>query len=239
MVKTCPRCHSKVCLACGEPVSADHEKHVTTRDDPLFHCSNLQGIILGVGLSMLEQVFNDQNLEQADNSIEPPTRNIKRRKTETSTEDEDAVYYAGMQGKRARGGTGYDGDVTEDVRLVNELIMFYIHLKTSCQNTGQLKALAAQRVKDEKIGKLLCAIRVYLPNLNREGGGRTSDYLVHPTALAHLRRRFNYVCSNLLRNDSLADMSERSILYFELLEWLEVKSYWHISVFGITNDCHA
>lgn len=107
-------------------MSADHEKHVTTRDDPLFHCSNLQGIILGVGLSMLEQVFNDQNQEQADNNIEPPTRNIKRRKTETSTEDEDAVYYAGVQGKRARGGTGYDGDVTEDVRLVNGLILSFI-----------------------------------------------------------------------------------------------------------------
>jgi hypothetical protein len=75
---------------------------------------------------MLEQVFNDQNQEQADNNIEPPTRNIKRRKTENSTEDEDAVYYAGMQGKRARGGTGYDGDVTEDVRLVNEFIIKFI-----------------------------------------------------------------------------------------------------------------
>lgn len=92
------------------------------------------------------------------------------------------------------------------------------------QNTGQLKALAAQRSKDEQIAKLLGEIRVYLPNLNREGGGRTSDYLVHPTALAILRRRFNHVCSNLLRNDSLADMSDRSILYFELLEWLEVYS---------------
>lgn len=90
------------------------------------------------------------------------------------------------------------------------------------QNTGQLKALANQRSKDEKISKLLNSIRVYLPNLNREGGGRTSDYLVHPTALAHLRRRFNHICSSLLRNDSLADMSDRSILYFELLEWLEV-----------------
>lgn len=179
---------------------------------------------------MLEQVFNEQNQEQLDNSIEPPTRNIKRRKTETPTEDEDVVYYAGMQGKKAKGGTGYDGEATEDVRLVDELLSFICIPKTSCQNTGQLRALAAQRVKDEKIGKLLCAIRVYLPNLNREGGGRTSDYLVHPTALAHLRRRFNYVCSNLLRNDSLADMSERSVLYFELLEWLEVNSYWYIFV---------
>lgn len=46
--------------------------------------------------------------------------------------------------------------------------------------------------------------------------------MVHPTALAHLRRRFNYICSALLRNDSLTDMSDRSVLYFELFEWLEV-----------------
>jgi hypothetical protein len=78
---------------------------------------------------MLEQVFNEQNQEQTDNNIEPPTRNIKRRKTETSAEDEDAVYYAGMQGKKAKGGTGYDGDATEDVRLVNEFTEFCMHFK--------------------------------------------------------------------------------------------------------------
>lgn len=85
-----------------------------------------------------------------------------------------------------------------------------------------MQALANQKAKDEKIGNLLTSIRNYLPSLHREGGARTSDYLVHPTALAHLRRRFNAICSSLLRNDSLADMSDRSVLYFELLEWLEV-----------------
>ena len=66
------------------------------------------------------------------------------------------------------------------------------------------------------------AIRDYLPSITR---GRTSDYLVHPTTLAHLRRRFNYICSSLLRNDSLADMSDRSVLYFELFEWLQVRQH--------------
>ena len=92
------------------------------------------------------------------------------------------------------------------------------------QTSGQIEAQAIQRAKDEKIGGLLSKIRVYLPNLHRPGGGQTSDYLVHPTALAQLRRRFNYVCSTLLRNDSLSDMSDRSVLYFELLEWLEESS---------------
>ncbi|KAF8974752.1 hypothetical protein BDZ97DRAFT_1647255 [Flammula alnicola] len=208
VAKTCPRCHSKVCLACGEPISVDHEKHSTTREDPLFHCPDLQGVILGVGLTMLDDFFSQQNQDAADN-VDSSIRNTKRRKTDSFSPQEndegDLLYYANVQGKRAKGGTGYDGDATEDI-------------------TGQLRAQAAQRARDEKISKLLSAIRVFLPNLNREGGGRTSDYLVHPTALAHLRRRFNHVCSKLLQNDSLADMSDRSILYFELLEWLETIS---------------
>jgi len=85
--------------------------------------------------------------------------------------------------------------------------------------------MEVQRTKDEKLAKLLSAIRVYLPSLQRPGGGQTSDYLVHPTTLAHLRRRFNFVGSALLRNDSLTDMSDRSVLYFELFEWLEVSDY--------------
>lgn len=95
---------------------------------------------------------------------------------------------------------------------------------TLLKNSGQLEALAAQLSKDKKIGSLLTGVRNYLPDLRREGGGHASDYLPHPTALAHLRRRFNSVCSTLLKNDSLADMSERSVLYYELLEWLGVSS---------------
>ena len=89
--------------------------------------------------------------------------------------------------------------------------------------SGQLEALNAQKAKDEKLANLLTNIRVFLPSVNRETGGHASDYLPHPTALAHLRRRFNFVSSQLLRNDSLSDMSDRNVLYFELFEWLEVQ----------------
>ena len=88
--------------------------------------------------------------------------------------------------------------------------------------SGQLEALNLQKAKDEKLATLLKNIGTFLPSVNREGGGHASDYLVHPTTLAHLRRRFNFVSSQLLRNDSLTDMSDRSVLYFELFEWLEV-----------------
>ena len=86
--------------------------------------------------------------------------------------------------------------------------------------------MAMQVAKDEKLGDLMAQLRIFLPSLRRSGGALTSDYLVHPTALAHLRRRFNNICSSLLRNDSLTDMSERSSVYFELFEWLEVGYFY-------------
>ena len=46
----------------------------------------------------------------------------------------------------------------------------------------------AQKAKDENMARLLKDVRAFLPNLRREGGGKASDYLVHPTTLAHLRR---------------------------------------------------
>lgn len=91
------------------------------------------------------------------------------------------------------------------------------------QTSGQIEAASAQKSKDENMARLLKDVRDFLPNLRREGGGKASDFLVHPTTLAHLRRRFNYVSSTLLRNDSLADMSDRNVLYFELFVWLEVR----------------
>lgn len=101
----------------------------------------------------------------------------------------------------------------------------YEYTLTILQTTGQAAALAQQNAKDANLGGLMSSIRVFLPNLHRNGGAQASDYLVHPTALAHLRRRFNNICSSLLRNDSLTDMSDRSAVYFELFEWLEVREH--------------
>ncbi|KAJ7781258.1 hypothetical protein B0H16DRAFT_1497657 [Mycena metata] len=211
--KTCQRCHSEFCFACGEPVTEKVQRPgAAAPGDPLFHCADIQGVILGVGLSMLEQMFTEQAHESSAAAQDPKARSSsKRRKTgkmfskDTDDDDDEAYYNLGSSGKRAKGGVGYAGDQKED-------------------NSGQIEAQAAQAAKDAKIGTLLTEIGVYLPSLHREGH-HPSDFLPHPTALAHLRRRFNYVSSALLRNDSLADMSDRSVLYFKLLEWLEV-SFW-------------
>ncbi|KAI0650839.1 ubiquitin conjugating enzyme family protein [Trametes meyenii] len=216
--RTCGRCQKTYCLACGESSTPNHAKVPAPLDADvsLFHCANLQGIILGIGLAMLEKAYVDDSLD-ASNSHKPGDRTSrKRRKVEAppiptvelnddDEEDEEAYYPIPIQGKKAKLGTGYAGDVREDM-------------------SGQVEALNAQRLKDEKLATLLAQIRTFLPSVNREGGGHASDYLVHPTALAHLRRRFNFVSSQLLRNDSLTDMSDRSVLYFELFEWLETIS---------------
>lgn len=195
-------------------------------DHDLFHCSNLQGVILGVGLALLEQLYHDQ----LQNPLGPENkvRTSKRRKTDpvinTSMildpdDDDDSYLTPPAQGKKLKVGIGYAGDQKEDVSSRRCALFPRSNAK---QTTGQAEAQAIQHTKDERLGKLMAQLRVYLPSLRRPGGALTSDYLVHPTALAHLRRRFNNICSSLLRNDSLADMSDRSTVYFELFEWLEV-----------------
>ncbi|KAH8999197.1 hypothetical protein EDB92DRAFT_1832949 [Lactarius akahatsu] len=210
----CERCLKKFCLACGEPINGSRTSETAkgSNDYDIFHCSNLQGVILGVGLAVLEQLYHDQ----LQNPLGPENkvRTSKRRKTDSTIntsmildpdDDDDSYLTPPAQGKKPKVGTGYAGDQKEDT-------------------TGQAEAQAIQHTKDERLGKLMAQLRVFLPSLRRPGGARTSDYLVHPTALAHLRRRFNNICSSLLRNDSLADMSDRSTVYFELFEWLETIS---------------
>ncbi|KAH9927315.1 uncharacterized protein B0H18DRAFT_1004044 [Fomitopsis serialis] len=190
--RTCAKCRKPFCFAYAW----------SRRADCLFHCPNLQGVILGVGLTMLEKMYIDQTHDSAN----PPASNSKGGKRRNADPTPEDNYYPPVaHGKKAKLGTGYAGDIREDT-------------------SGQIEALAAQRAKDEKLAKLLASIRVYLPSVRRPGGPKTSDYLVHPTALAHLRRRFNFVSSQLLRNDSLADMSDRSTLYIELFDWLETIS---------------
>ncbi|KAH8830857.1 hypothetical protein DL96DRAFT_1594587 [Flagelloscypha sp. PMI_526] len=201
--KTCAKCSTTFCFACGETIQAEKGKSTKPAADVLFHCANLQGVILGVGMSMIEDTFVEQDEAKSGRS----DRTTAQTAATTGEDDEDFVPYPGQpQGKKSARGTGYAGAAREDM-------------------SGQQAALAAQLERDSALGSLLREVRVYLPNLQREGGGMGSDYLVHPTSLAHLRRRFNKVGSALLRNDSLADMSERGPpLYFELLEWLETIS---------------
>ncbi|CAE6494097.1 unnamed protein product [Rhizoctonia solani] len=207
--QTCSKCKQVYCLACGEGVSTTPSQQrsfpgAAGAADVLFHCANLQGVILGIGLHMIEQLFQEHHKAHDDT-----VGGSKKRKVspQAGSYDEDDEYMSGelVRGKKAKAGTGYAGMGKED-------------------NTGYLEAMQSQKARDSKMAALMAEVREFLPSLQRKGGVQTSDYLVHPSALAHLRRRFNWIGSTLLRNDSLTDMSDRSVLYFELFSWLETIS---------------
>lgn len=111
------------CFACGEPINGPKPLEPTKAkdDSDLFHCSKLQGIILGVGLAMLEQLYHDQlqNLLCPENK----TRTSKRRKTDPvisqmildPDDDDDNYLSPTTQGKKSKLGVGYAGDQKEDV----------------------------------------------------------------------------------------------------------------------------
>jgi hypothetical protein len=120
--KKCQRCHSDFCTACGEPISADrtHRPGAATDDNELFHCSNLQGVILGVGLAILEQQF----IEDVGGECDDSERISKRRKTSPTSEEASPSPAPTIQGRgtKAKGGTGYAGDQKEDVCFIRNSV---------------------------------------------------------------------------------------------------------------------
>jgi len=126
--RTCPRCHSTSCIACGETISEGKGRRPAAAkdDDPLFHCSNLQGVILGIGLLMLEQAFSNQSHELVDDHASRAKNNKRRRmdvvltqKQSHDFDDDENVYYLSTPGKKAKGGIGYAGDQREDVSVAS------------------------------------------------------------------------------------------------------------------------
>lgn len=116
VVQTCPSCATTFCLGCGESIVRDKVARPGSGavDDSLFHCANLQGIVVGVGLSMLEQVYTDTTSASGP-SGDPPRVSKKRKLEGTPDDDDDDVYGSGPKGKKAKGGVGYAGAVKEDV----------------------------------------------------------------------------------------------------------------------------
>ncbi|CDZ96453.1 Ubiquitin-conjugating enzyme [Phaffia rhodozyma] len=206
--------HSFLCMACGELVEGHLGKDVSqpseskakvTESEPkdLFHCANLQGVLMQIGLIMLTRLFS-----QTYNTLEySNSRQIPATSPSCSSPVNKKSRLMSDMGPRNTyaGGTGYSGSSSED-------------------RSGLKAAHAEQKRQDKLLSTLLSQVRVYLPNLRRDGGSTTSDYLVHPTTLTGIRRRFNMILSRLLRNDSLTDMAARSSLYSELFKWLEIVS---------------
>lgn len=85
-------------------------------DTVLFHCSNIQGVILGIGLSMLEQCFAEVTSNTTDSTDE---QSRKRRKMSNPESDPPVAIMLGTGTKiyaKKHKGVGYAGDQAEDVR---------------------------------------------------------------------------------------------------------------------------
>jgi hypothetical protein len=113
--RRCEKCQAEFCYACGESMINDRTKR-SEENTVLFHCSNIQGVILGIGLSMLEQCFAEVTSNATDGADE---QSRKRRKMSNAEPDPPVAIMLGTGTKiyaKKHKGVGYAGDQAEDVR---------------------------------------------------------------------------------------------------------------------------
>lgn len=80
----CPECNRTICLACSDEVSTNASKkksNPTDTPDVLLHCPDLQAVILGVGLSLVEKLYYSDL--QTPSGSSPNLRPAKKTKLET------------------------------------------------------------------------------------------------------------------------------------------------------------
>jgi hypothetical protein len=78
----CHNCNTEFCACCGESYS-NRDAKPGIRLDILFHCSDLQGVIIGMGLFMIDMTFETQQSQRAANE---PTSKQKRKSMEVDRE---------------------------------------------------------------------------------------------------------------------------------------------------------
>ncbi|KAG0148440.1 hypothetical protein CROQUDRAFT_654953 [Cronartium quercuum f. sp. fusiforme G11] len=210
----CPDCGRVICLACCDEVVPPKEPYpLGDAPDVLLHCPVVQAVILGVGLSYVEKMYYSTSQQPSGSS--PNFRPSKKTKLDTpsttqndsSDDSADISHYAHRGSQPAPKGVGYGGSSSGQD-----------------DQSGQEAASKAQLLQDQALASLLASVRIFMPNRNRPNGYRHSDHMPSLAAAIHIRRRFNPIASELLKNDSLTDMSDRRILYNEFLQWLLIVS---------------
>lgn len=89
----------------------------------MFHCANLQGVILGIGLHMIEQLFQEQHRTSEDTIGGSKKRKVSPQVGGPVAYDDDDEYLSSemIRGKKAKAGTGYAGMGKEDVSSLGTL----------------------------------------------------------------------------------------------------------------------
>ncbi|MBW0504927.1 hypothetical protein O181_044642 [Austropuccinia psidii MF-1] len=202
--RQCTSCNRVVCLACSCEITSDQLENLTSVEstsDVLSHCPDLQAVILGVGLFLVQKMYHDFDRPIQLKPITSTTRPLKRIKS-ASTSAFDSENFPNSAG------IGYGGVVSG-----------------RDDQSGQEAASREQIRRDKALAALLSSVRSFLPNRDRPGGTfRASDHMPSIATAIHIRRRFNPIASELLKNGSLFDMSERKVLYEEFLDWLMIIS---------------
>lgn len=190
----------------------------------LLHCSLVASLIMGAGLIQLEGMVDKASVAQGDAATAAAAPQPKAAKPVNSyaamypdmydCEDcSDPECCGGMSRRKERptGGVGYAGSATDDYKWQ--------------ENRAKL-----QKDRDELIRHSLEQLRPYLPDHNRsrvlDANGQVvacdpteEDFLPDIVLIAHLRRRFLPLASELLESRSISDVTERAPLFEELLRW--------------------
>lgn len=126
---TCEGCQKTFCLACGESYSSTEKPRPGMNNEvdiALFHCANLQGVIIGMGLAIVQMHYDFQAGPSPSSptlpaSTEEPEK--KKRKLGSVLKGIVPSIHLGPNdedeygGKKSRSGIGYAGTTREDVRI--------------------------------------------------------------------------------------------------------------------------
>ena len=87
-------------------------------DQDLFHCPDLQGVILGVGLAMLENLYHEHVHSIGLDGDSKRRKTNSNKNSPSPGDDDDDEHYPPVPvlKKKLKVGTGYAGDAREDVR---------------------------------------------------------------------------------------------------------------------------
>lgn len=174
--------------------------------DPLLHCSNVQPVVLGLGLFALQKQFHQaSNLNEDGKKTAKESQ--KRKKPSHPTyldddwsEDDEPIDYGAISGSLVGGtanngkpkGVGYGGQGHED-------------------RSWQEKSAKLQQAKDEKTTTLLKLVRPAIPSHWRESGEAVSDVMVSSARVPNSASADHPSSRILPRSRSYVDASERSL----------------------------
>lgn len=232
----------------GKAAEAQKAEGTGVARQSLMHCPLVTSLILGLGLMQIETVMQTQHDTPPASPIADKHKTVPAATTSSGMtvnsdslpssydgSDDEYAPYAYMEDeecgcanclkmataakkceKGAPSGIGFAGSSRDDYHW-------------------QAKQLRKQKAADELVRQNLELLRPYVPDPSRfrivDAKGDIvacdpveHDHLPDIVTIAHLRRRFLPLASELLQSGSIADVTDREPLFTELLMWFRLFS---------------